>query len=241
MRKSQLFWLLCLGGSSACGTLEGGASSAPQSAASLPPVHVEVPVGEPPALLDAEAPVVRIEVVDAGPRAVVVPYLYGYPLFAGEGAVHGLRRFRQDNWEGYNRQEETDSDGIVRLKETFPRVGCVFTGVLEDEDTYVPMHVLCDLPAPKALGGRKRPVVGQVMVRQSAAKLLEDEVLDRAFHGDFHVTTPDFGQGSGTGYFNTDHGQLGFGFAKGRLDSVAFLFDPPVDAWRRAELWQAPQ
>jgi hypothetical protein len=200
---------------------------------------VELPASNPAERDDPNAPMLRVELHGADGRPVAVPYLYGYPLYAEGPALEGVRMLRQDNWTGYAREERKDQDGMIRVLENFPELGCVFEGIQEDEGRYVPLSVECTAPSPKQRGG-KRPVVGGIAVGARPDTVPKDPSLIKVFLGEWHATTPGFDGGSGAGYFDTAHGLIGFGFKKGKLNSVGFLFDPPERRWRKVELWQAP-
>jgi hypothetical protein len=203
------------------------------------PVAVDMPEHNPAERDDAKAPMLRVELKGSTTQPVAVPYLYGYPLYAEEPAIQGLRLLRQDNWAGYSRQVHKAQDGVIRVVETFPELGCVFDGVQEDEGRYVPLSMECNLPAPKKRGV-KRPVVGDIAVGAKADAVPKEASLAKAFLGEFHATTNGFEGGNGAGYFDTPHGLIGFGFKKGKLNSIGFVFDPPEQRWRDAELWQPP-
>jgi hypothetical protein len=203
------------------------------------PVAVELPASHPKERNDVTAPLLRVELRGASAQPVAVPYLYGYPLYADGPALEGLRMLRQENWTGYSREERKEQDGVVRVLERFPELGCVFDGVQEDETHYVPLALECSLPAPKKRGA-KRPVVGSLGAGVKPDAMLKEPSLAKAFLGEWHAMTPGFDRGNGAGYFDTPHGLIGFGFKKGRLDSVGFVFDPPETRWRKPELWQAP-
>lgn len=226
-----------------CGLLanskkQGGPAAAEASAAPEPTVIVD---GDIPAARDDEsAPVLAVQLMGEGKALTPVPYLYGYPLYPGGGGTHGLRRLRQDNWTGYEREESEDQDGVVRVRETFPSLGCRFEGIQQDETTYVPLFVQCDVPAPDERGGKARPAVGELRAGAKAKEVPLEPTLEQAYLGDWHITTKGFDGKNGTGYFNTGGGLLGFGFEKGKLTSIAFLFDTPEERWRSSALWSPP-
>lgn len=204
----------------------------------LVPPTIVIPPGPPYERDDREAAVVRIELSGSSEHGPVpVPYIYGYPFFADLGAAVGVRRFRLDNAAGYSSQEQTDEFGVVRFIEHFPALNCRFEGIKESDAVYVPMLLECTVPAPRALGGSKRPVVGDLRARSKAAKLSEEPGLMEAFHGGFHSAAGDFEGGNGTAFFNTDHGQIGFTYENNRLRSFTYLFDPPVKNWRQPTIW----
>ena len=91
-----------------------------------------------------------------------------------------------------------------------------------------------------ALGGAKRPVLGHVSSGAKADQLLEDKSVQDTFLGEFHLKSDDFASGSGTGYFNTTHGQLAFVFSKKKLSKFIYYFDPNVKGWQNPALWVKP-
>jgi hypothetical protein len=236
-------WLLIalLGCKTAHHSLRGESNQQASNSAESEAVMVEMPPNNPPERDDPKAPVLRVELRGPRDQAVAVPYLYGYPLYAEDPAIHGLRMLRQENWAGYEREVHKEQDGVIRVVESFPELGCVFEGVQEDEGAYVPFSMECNLPPPKKRGGYKRPVVGEVLLGARADSVPKEESLAKAFFGDWHATTAGFDGNNGAGYFDTAHGLLGFGFKKGRLTSVGFVFDPPEKRWRSPELWAPPK
>jgi kynureninase len=73
-----------------------------------------------------------------------------------------------------------------------------------------------------------------------AEQLLQDKTIQDTFMGAFHLTSDDFAAGSGTGYFNTTHGQLAFVFAKKKLTRFVYYFDPGVKGWQNPASWVKP-
>lgn len=191
---------------------------------------------------DQNAPVVQVVLLNDGRRGVAVPYVYGYPLYPEGDAVRGLVKLRQDNAEGATREQRVDERGVTHLRELLPKIGCAIEGVLESETQFVPIELRCELPAPRDLGGAKRPVFGELLAGAAPREVIAQPIVRKAFYGDFHLQSGDLdkGKGDGEGYFNTDHGQLAFGFDRGKLASVSYFFDPPVKAWRDPALWAAP-
>jgi hypothetical protein len=203
------------------------------------PVFVDAPSSNPAERDDPKAAIMRVQVLGSPGNPVTVPYVYGYPMYADGAAIQGVRMLRQDNWTGYMREDQPDANGVVHVKESFPVLGCIFEGVQEDEAHYVPFYVECDLPAP-AERGKGRPAVGQLGAAAKADAVTKEPSLAKAFLGEWHATTAGFDGNEGAGYFDTAHGLVGFGFAKGKLNRVAFLFDPAEQRWRTPELWQPP-
>jgi hypothetical protein len=189
---------------------------------------------------DVAAPIVSVVVVDDGADGVKVPYLYGYPLYAEGDAVLGVQKLRHDNWEGANRETMQDEHGLTRVRETLPKLGCEVLGIAESETQFVPLELRCALPPPRDLGGSKRPVLGELLAGASPQDVTAEPSIRKAFYGAWHLQSDALAKGKGEGLFNTDHGQLAFGFDKGRLVSVAYYFDPPVKGWRDPALWAAP-
>lgn len=215
------------GGSEHGDAAEGGGSAAP----------VELPWDSTAVRDDEAAPIVKVDLPDGKNP---VPYLYGYPIYASGPALDGIRKLRQENWTGVERQETEDTDGVVHVTEHFPELDCTFEGIKESEVAYVPWQLSCQLPAPKRFGGKKRPVIGALDSRASPEQVVQEPSLARAFLEDWHLKEGALERGTGTGYFNTDHGQLGFEFDKGHLARVVYLFDVPEKRWRKPELWVQP-
>ena len=147
---------------------------------------------------------------------------------------------RRENWSGARQTEKEDQVGVVHTSEVLPQLGCQFEGYRENANKFVPVSLTCDLPAPKALGGAKRPVLGDVQSSAKAEQLLQDKSIQDAFLGEFHLRSDDFAGGSGTGYFNTTHGQLAFVFSKKKLAKFVYYFDPGVKGWQNPALWVKP-
>ena len=162
-----------------------------------------------------------------------MPYVYGYPLYADGAAIQGVRMLRQDNWTGYMREQEPDANGVVHVKESFPVLGCSFEGVQEDEAHYVPFFVQCDLPAPTERG-KARPAVGQLAAASRPMPCRRNRAWPRRFSASGTRRRPGFDGNDGAGYFDTPHGLVGFGFVKGKLNRVAFVFDPAEQALAHA-------
>lgn len=222
--------------SKASGGSEGSNGTMPERSE---PVAVEMPASNPAERDDAKAPQLRVDLRGPDGQPVAVPYLYGYPLYAEGPAIQGVRMLRQENWTGYAREEHKGQDGLIRVVETFPELGCVFDGVQEDEGRYVPLSMECEVPAPKKRGP-KRPVVGTIQPGAKADAVPREPSLAQAFLGEWHATTAGFDGANGAGYFDTPHGLIGFGFKKGKLNSIGFVFDPPEKRWRNPDLWTPP-
>ncbi|MBN1652992.1 MAG: hypothetical protein JXA30_04375 [Deltaproteobacteria bacterium] len=201
-------------------------------------IHIPIPIGISDELREAGRPVFRVELIDDGTgRMVPVPFFYGYPFYGTIEAKVGIYRFREDVWTGYTREQSVDNDGVTYLTETFPEANCTFYGILETSEKYIPMYLECLLPPPNNLGGRKRPIVGNLLTGATAQEILDEPSIKQIFLGDWHAVTPDFENSDGTGYFNTEHGQIGFGFKEGKLHKLVYMFDPPVKVWRSPEIW----
>ncbi|HMI92778.1 MAG TPA: hypothetical protein VK509_15485 [Polyangiales bacterium] len=225
---------------SACGLQTGRPSETPadvpQQASA---VVVEAPGSNPHERDDESAPLVKATIHGKAPNQIVVPSVYGYPLYAEGAALQGLRLLRQDNWNGYDRQEQTQPDGVVRVIESFPALGCTFDGIEEEEGRYVPLAILCDLPVPRERGSN-RPVAGSVQVGAKADTVPSDPALAKAFFGEWHATSAGFSGNDGVGYFDTPSGLLGFVFVDGRLAQLSYTFDAAEQRWRTPDLWKAP-
>ncbi|HKU38397.1 MAG TPA: hypothetical protein VJR89_09630 [Polyangiales bacterium] len=185
---------------------------------------------------DPSAAILTVSSVDKA----VFPYVYGYPIYPDGAASRGITRLRLDNQQGAEQSDWDDDSGVKLASEELPQLGCRFDGVRESPIQFVPISLTCELPAPKALGGARRPVVGEVSSAAKAEQLLAEPSIQQAFLGEFHLTSDDFATGSGTGYFNTTHGQLAFVFARKRLVRFIYYFDPGVKGWRNQELWMTP-
>lgn len=230
-------WLVLAGCHLETGRPSETAADAPQHGSSA--VMVDAPGSNPAERDDPNAPLIKTEVHGQAPNQVVVPSIYGYPLYAEGAALQGVRLLRQDNWNGYDRQEQTQPDGVVRVFESFPVLGCMFEGIEEDEGHYVPLTLTCDLPAPKERGS-DRPVAGALQAGAKADAVPKDPSLAKAFFGEWHARSDGFSGEEGTGYFDTPSGLLGFVFRGGRLASVTYVFDAGEQRWRTPDLWKAP-
>lgn len=179
-----------------------------------------------------------LQVATAG--SVVFPYVYGYPIYPDGDAARGISTLRAENWTGARQADRQDEAGVVHASEDLPQLGCRFDGIRENINKFVPLSLTCELPAPKSLGGAKRPVLDNVAAGAKAEQLLQDKTIQDTFMGAFHLTSDDFAAGSGTGYFNTTHGQLAFVFAKKKLTRFVYYFDPSVKGWQNPALWVKP-
>jgi hypothetical protein len=179
-----------------------------------------------------------LQVATAG--SVVFPYVYGYPIYPDGDAARGISTLRAENWTGARQADHQDEAGVVHATEDLPQLGCRFDGIRENINKFVPLSLTCELPAPKSLGGAKRPVLDNVAAGAKAEQLLQDKTIQDTFMGAFHLTSDDFAAGSGTGYFNTTHGQLAFVFARKKLTRFVYYFDPSVKGWQNPALWVKP-
>jgi hypothetical protein len=231
-----------------CGLLGEGSKAAerpPEEEAARPSassgkVAVEMPWETTKVRDDETAPVLRVAVLADGRRGVAVPYVYGYPIYPEGAATQGLLKLRLDNWEGATREQQEDEQGVMRVRELLPKLGCSIEGIQESESQFVPIELRCGLPAPRDLGGSKRPVFGELRAGAAPGDVLSQPVVRQAFYGDWHMQSEGLAKGRGEGLFNTDHGQLAFVFDKGKLVSFAYYFDPPVKGWRDPNLWAMP-
>lgn len=227
---------------SACAVFSRGSKSADEGGAggARRPVVVEMPWETTKVRDDAAAPVVRVVTLDDGAGGVPVPYLYGYPIYAGGDAIQGVAKLRTDNYDGATREAWTDEHGVKYRAEELPQVACAIEGFEETEIDFVPIVLRCALPPPKPYGGKRRPVVGALTTGARARDIVAEPSLKKAFLGDWHLIEGDPESGTGVGYFNTEHGQLAFEFVKGRLAAVAYHFDPSQKQWRQPMLWMSP-
>jgi hypothetical protein len=203
------------------------------------PVAVEVP-WDTSARDDVNIPVLKVMVISNGAEGVAVPYLYGYPIFAEGDSANAILKLRQDNWTGAEPEQFEDEAGVIHYKENIIELGCVFEGIKETETRFIPLSLLCQLPAPKKYGGAKRSAIGELKAGAKAAEVVQEPSIRSAFLGGWHLTSDDFDSGNGFGYFNTAHGLLALGFTGGRLDRVAYYFSPSVKRWQDATLWIKP-
>ena len=171
---------------------------------------------------------------------VVYPLVYGYPLYPEGDAARGIAALRSENWAGARQQDTEDENGVVHCVEQLPQLGCHFDGIRENVNRFVPISLTCELPAPKALGGAKRPVMSSVGSGARPEQLLKNRAVKDTLLGEFHLTSDDFNGGSGTGYFNTTHGQLAFVFSRKHLTRFVYYFDPGVKGWQNPAMWVKP-
>ena len=197
-------------------------------------INVDMPAEAAEVRQNGNAPILSVVTIDE----VVLPYVYGYPLYPEGAAARGIAELRKVSSEGAKHSQSADTDGVVRVTEELPMIGCRFEGIRESKAKFVPLSLTCDLPAPKALGGAKRPVLGTVVAGAKAEEVLKEPTVVENFLGAFHLTSSDFAAGSGTAFFNTTHGQIAFVFKGQKLDHFAYYFDPNVAGWRDPASWQ---
>lgn len=200
------------------------------------PVHIALPKESTAVRDDRKAPILQV----ASTGDVVFPTVYGYPIYPDGDASQGILMLRRDNWSSVKRSQKTDEAGVVHELENYADLGCVIDGVRENANKFVPLSLTCDVPAPKSLGGSKRPVMGDLMAGAKADQVLKDKSVEDVFLGAWHLTSGDFDGGSGAGYFNTTHGQLAFQFSKKKLQRFVYYFDPSVKGWQNPTLWVKP-
>jgi len=227
-------WMGCAGQTASLEHPEGEVAG--KSSHASGPVHIELPADSTAARDDRTAPVLQVSTAGG----TVFPTVYGYPIYPEGDGAQGITMFRRDNKTGMRKRETTDDAGVVHEIEEYPQLGCRFDGVRENVNKFVPLSLTCDLPPPKPVGGVKRPVMGELTSGAKAEQLLQDKTVEQVFLGEFHLKTEDFEAGSGTGYFNTTHGQLAFGFSKKKLARVVYYFDPAVKGWQNPNLWVTP-
>jgi hypothetical protein len=197
-------------------------------------VPVEMPAEAAQVRENVSAPILSVATIDE----VVYPYVYGYPLYPEGDGARGIVELRKASREGAKCSKAPDKDGVVRVAEELPAIGCRFEGVREGKREFVPVSLTCSLPAPSALGGAKRPVLGSIAVGAKAEEILTEPTVVENFLGAFHLTSDDFAGGSGTAYFNTTHGQIAFVFKGQKLDHFVYYFDPGVPGWHDQKLWE---
>jgi hypothetical protein len=224
----------------ACATTAARHNSVEEADADLSGEHGHVPMAMPPetaAVRDNKSsPILQVATVGK----VVYPVVYGYPLYPEGEAAHGITALRGQNGVGSKQVDREDDEGVVHATEDFPQLGCHFEGIRENLNKFVPLSLTCELPAPKPLGGSKRPVLGSTMAGAKAEQVLQEPSVKEAFLGAFHLTSDDFATGSGTGYFNTTHGQLALVFSRKKLSRLVYYFDPGVKSWQNPALWVKP-
>ena len=197
-------------------------------------VAVEMPAEAAEVRQNAKAPILSVVTVDE----VVYPYVYGYPLYPEGDAARGIAELRKAAAEGAKRSKSADKDGVVHIAEELPAIGCRFEGIRESKTKFVPVSLTCDLPAPSALGGANRPVLGTISAGAKADEILKEPTVVENFLGAFHLTSDDFAGGSGTAFFNTTHGQVGLVFKAQKLDRFVYYFDPGVAGWHDQKSWE---
>lgn len=229
--------LPCLGAACATvGSTSAGAAKPDSDTEAAPHLALEMPAEAKQVRDNASAPILSVVTIDR----VVLPYVYGYPLYPEGEAARGVLALRTDNAAGAKRVEKEDRDGVVHASEELPAIGCRFDGVRENPAKFVPVSLTCELPAPKVLGGVKRPFLGSLSAGAKAEQILKEPTVQENFMGEFHLTSDDFATGSGIGYFNTTHGQLALVFANKKLTRFVYYFDPTVAGWQNQALWVKP-
>jgi hypothetical protein len=196
-------------------------------------VPVEMPSEAAQVRENVSAPILSIVTIDD----VIYPYLYGYPLYPEGDGARGIAELRKASAEGAKISKTRDTDGVQHVAEDLPAIGCRFDGIRETREKYVPVSLSCDLPAPKALGGVKRPVLGGLSAGAKADEILKEPTVEEHFMGAFHLTSDDFAGGSGTAFFNTTHGQIALVFKNQKLDHFVYYFDPGVAGWQNQTTW----
>ena len=189
---------------------------------------------------DRSGPVLKVTVFDDGRDGVPVPFIYGYPLYSGGSAARGVLKLRQDNWKDVKLEEYLDEEGVVHFREEFRSLKCTIEGVKESQNKHVPRSLQCDLPSPRKLGGRKRPVVGELRTGALADDVVKEPSIAEAFLGEWHLVDDGFESGNGVAFFNTESGLLAFGFKRQRLVRIGFYFDPRDKRWQEPMLWMKP-
>lgn len=197
-------------------------------------VAVEMPAEAADVRQNAKAPILSVVTIDE----VVYPYVYGYPLYPEGDAARGIAELRKAAAEGAKRSKSSDKDGVVHIAEELPAIGCRFEGIRETKSKFMPVSLSCDLPAPSALGGANRPVLGTSAAGAKADEILKEPTVVENFLGAFHLTSDDFAGGSGTAFFNTTHGQVALVFKAQKLDHFVYYFDPTVAGWQDPKLWE---
>lgn len=197
-------------------------------------VAVEMPAEAAAVRANASAPILSVVTIDE----VVYPYVYGYPIYPEGDGARGIAELRKASSEGVRRSKSSDKDGVVHVVEELPAIGCRIDGIRENKAKFVPVSLTCDLPAPSALGGAKRPVLGAIAAGAKAEEVLKEPTVVENFLGAFHLTSDDFAGGSGTAFFNTTHGQIAFVFKGQKLDRFVYYFDPGVAGWQNQKSWE---
>ena len=234
-------WVLAsflVAGCSVFGTSKSGddTASGPERRA----VVVEMPWETTKVRDNGDAPAVSVALMDDGVDGVPVPYIYGYPIYGRGQAMEGVLKLRTDNYEGASRDVQTDEHGVLIRTEELPQLGCHIEGFEETERKFVPVVLRCEMPPPRAYGGKKRSVIGSLKAGARVEQVVAEPSLKEAFLGDWHLLEGDPDGAKAVGYFNTEHGQLAFEFEKGRLGAVAYYFDPSQKQWQQPTLWAVP-
>lgn len=197
-------------------------------------VPVEMPAEAAEVRQNVSAPILSVVTIDE----VVYPYVYGYPLYPEGDGARGIVELRKASAEGAKVTKNRDGDGVQHVSEELPSIGCRFDGIRETREKFVPVSLSCDLPAPKGLGGAKRPVLGTLNAGAKAEEILKEPTVEEHFMGAFHLTSADFATGSGTAFFNTTHGQIALVFKNQKLDHFVYYFDPGVPGWQNQATWE---
>lgn len=197
-------------------------------------VPVEMPAEAADVRSNVSAPILSVVTIDE----VVYPYVYGYPLYPEGDGARGIAELRKAAAEGARLTKLRDRDGVQHVSEDLPAIGCRFEGIRESRQKFVPVSLSCGLPAPKALGGAKRPVLGALAAGAKAEEILKEPTVEEHFMGAFHLTSADFAGGSGTAFFNTTHGQIALVFKSQKLDHFVYYFDPGVTGWQNPATWE---
>jgi hypothetical protein len=197
-------------------------------------IAVDMPAEAAEVRVNGAAPILSVVTIDE----VVYPYVYGYPLYPEGGAARGIAELRKAAAEGAKHSKSSDKDGVVHISEELPAIGCRFDGIRENKTKFMPVSLTCDLPAPSALGGAKRPVLGALAAGAKAEEVLKEPTVVENFLGAFHLTSDDFANGSGSAFFNTTHGQIAFVFKGQKLDHFVYYFDPGVVGWQDQKSWE---
>jgi hypothetical protein len=197
-------------------------------------VPVEMPSEAAEVRQNVSAPILSVVTIDD----VIYPYVYGYPLYPEGDGARGILELRKASAEGAAVAKKRDKDGVQHVTEDLPAIGCRFKGIRESRTKFVPVSLACDLPAPKALGGAKRPVLGTLNAGAKADEILKEPTVEEHFMGAFHLTSDDFAAGSGTAFFNTTHGQIALVFKSQKLDHFVYYFDPGVAGWQNQATWE---
>jgi hypothetical protein len=195
---------------------------------------VEMPTEAAEARTNVSAPI--WSVMTSG--EVVYAYVFGYPFYPEGEAARCSSELRKAGAEGAKHSRSVDNDGVAQVVEELPAISCRFDGVREHKRTFMPVSLSCARPAPTALGGGKRPVLGAIAAGATAEEVLQQPTMVENFFGAFPLTCDDFAAGLGTAFFNTTQGQIRFAFKEQKLDQFVYDFDPGVSGWRDPKSWE---